>query len=224
MKHLIIATSLLLPFGTSQASDYSAGALIGSGGIGATVSFKNTFSFREGDQIQTRFSMSGIGVDDADDMQFSGNDFEGDISISQTRATMNWYPFSGAARKVYFSTGIDYSRLDVDANTKNDKGVKIGNTTYAASDNISLDLDIEHKPVSPYIGVGWGDRIGSDNGFSFVVEAGLAVPTSNADVTLVVTDPNSLVTEADIATEKKQIEDSYNGVIASASVGVTYHF
>lgn len=224
MKHLIIAASFLLPFGTSQASDYSAGAVVGTGGIGATVSFKNDFSLREGDQIQTRLSISGMGVDDADDMQFSGNDYEGDFSVSQTRATVNWYPFSGVARKVYFSTGVDYSTLDIDATSESDKDGKIGSTSYAAADNVRLDLDVEHNPVSPYIGVGWGDRIGVDSGFSFVVEAGVAVPTSDADVSLSVTDANGLITAADIATEKKQIEDNYNGVIASASVGVTYHF
>lgn len=223
MKHLIIAASLLLPFGTSQASDYSAGAIIGTG-IGATVSFKNDFSLREGDQIQTRLSISGMGFDDADDMQFSDNDYEGDFSVSQTRATVNWYPFSGAARKVYFSTGVDYSTLDIDATSESDKDGKIGGTSYAAADNVRLDLDIEHNPVSPYIGVGWGDRIGVDSGFSFVVEAGVAVPTSDADVSLSVTDANGLITAADIAKEKKQIEDNFNGVIASASVGVTYHF
>lgn len=224
MKRLILATSLLLLSGASQAADYSAGATLGTGGVGATFSFKNNFSLIDNDQFQTRLSISGIGVDDTDDLEFSGNDYKGDLAISQTRALMNWYPFSGVAKKVYFSAGVDYTTLDIDVTSEKGKDLKIGNTNYAASDNITLGLDVEQNPVSPYIGIGWGDRIGNDSGFSFVVEAGLLVPTSDADVTLSVTDPNNRVSAADIAKEKQKIEDDYSGVFASASVGVTYHF
>ena len=48
--------------------------------------------------------------------------------------------------------------------------------------------------------------------------------TKDANVSLIAEDPANHLSAADLATEKKSIEDEVNGVIGFATITVSYHF
>ncbi len=217
---LITITAATLPL-SSQAADYSAGATFGSTGLGLGLSLKNNLHFRDDDQVQTRLSISGFSADDIDDLEFSGIDYEGDFDTRSARATMDWYPFDN---RFFVSAGLDYSKYDIDLDAETSQSYNIGRQPVNPGDNVTTRLEIDDKGVAPYFGIGWGNRISEDSGFSFLAELGVLIPTGDPDVDLTVTDPGNLISAADIAAEKKQIEDELDGALAVASIGVMYHF
>lgn len=226
MKHTLLASiipALILSSTAIQAADYSAGIGIGPG-LGGTFSVKNDLHFREGDQVQSRFELFGFDVDDEDDIEISGIDYKGDLDFTTAKATMDWFPFSGKARKVFFSGGLTYTKAEIDADAELDKSFKIGSQQINPGDINGLNVDIDQNPVSPYLGVGWGNRIGKNSGFSFLVELGVGFPTSDADVKLSLNDPNGVVSAADLKKEKDQLEDDLDGAFGMGSIAVTYHF
>ena len=224
MKSLIstlITVSALLATASSHAANYSAGVSLGSTGLGANFSLKNDLQFRSNDQVQTRLQISGLNVDDIDDIKYRGIRYEGDVDSHTARATMDWFPFTN---RFFVSAGVDYSNYDVSLTADSTRIYDIGQHTVNKGDNVTTSLDIDDKGFSPYLGIGWGNRIGQENGFSFLAELGVLIPTGDADVDFSVNDPGNTVSAADIAAEKKQIEDDLEGLSAVASVGVTYHF
>lgn len=226
MKILTTTTALaalLLLTTSANSADYAAGIGFGTG-PGVNFALKNKIHFRDDDQVQTRFDIYGFGVDDADDMELEDIDYKGDLDISTAKATMDWYPFSGGAKKVFFSGGLAYSNFEIDGEAKLDKSFNVGSTQVNPGDIQSLTLDIDHNPVSPYLGVGWGNRIGEDSGFSFMVELGVAMPLSDADVSLTSEDSAGVISAADLKAEQDQIEDELDGLAAIGSIALTYHF
>jgi len=61
-------------------------------------------------------------------------------------------------------------------------------------------------------------------GFGFQAEVGAAIPTSDADVTLSAVDPNNYLSPANLAKEKKDIEDDINGIQGFVTATVYYQF
>lgn len=216
-------TTALVTIQTTHAANYSAGAKLGSPGIGASFSLKNELQLRGDDQFQTRFEISGLSASLDDDLEFAGIDYGGDFDTRSARATMDWYPFANGNR-FFVSAGLDYTDFSFNGDAESDKSYTIGSQPVNPGDNVTTSLDIDANPLSPYLGIGWGNRIGTDSGFSFQAELGILIPTSDADVKLKVTDPGNTVSDADIRKEKKQIENNFDGVSGLASIGVLYHF
>lgn len=215
--------ALLLLTTSANSAEYAAGLGFGTG-PGANFALKNKMHFRDDDQVQTRFDIYGIGIDDVDDLDLKGIEYKSDLDVSTAKATMDWYPFSGGASKVFFSGGLAYSTVDIDGDAKLDKSFNVGNTQVNPGDIQGLKLDVDHNPVSPYMGVGWGNRIGENSGFSFMIELGVAVPLSDADVTLTSQDSAGVISAADLKAEQDQIQDDMDGLAAIGSIAVTYHF
>ncbi len=96
------------------------------------------------------------------------------------------------------SVGLDFNESPFTSDANSSISYSIGNQAVNPSDNISTKLDIDHNnPISPFLGIGWGNRIGSNSGFSFLAEIGILILSSDVDVTLEVTDPDNRVSDAD---------------------------
>ena len=203
------------------AADYSAGLTLGTTGLGLNFSQKSNLQFRENDQIQTRLQIAGISVDDIDEIEINDTDYEGDLETISGLATLDWYPFDN---RFFVSAGLNYGDYDLSMNSEKDQAFDIGSHRVGRNDNVTANLDVDHNGLAPYLGIGWGNRIGVDNGFSFLAEVGMLIPGTDPDVKYTVTDPDNQVPVEDIAAEKKKIEDELDGIAAVASIGVTYHF
>ena len=209
-----------------QAADYSAGVKLGSPGGGASLSVKHSLQFRSNDQIQTRYEISKYTADPIAGRTFANVEYHKDKSYNDwsARASVDWYPFAENNR-FFIIGGFVYSKQRFMADADSNQSYIIGSQRVNPGDNITTNLDIDHNnPLSLLLGIGWGKRIGRDSGFSFLAEIGLLIMSTDIDVTLKVTDPDSLIPIADIEEEKKQIENQFDGVGGLAAIGLLYQF
>jgi hypothetical protein len=231
---IITATSISAPAfaeeadSTTSEPNYSAGLTLGSLGLGAMVSGKTEWSLTENDQIQWRVLASGLEGDfgGSDTVEISGIDYkDGDIAIYSFQAGVDWYPISsGWADEIYLSTGLLYQDGDFSGTADNAKSFYVGNTLVNPGDITSLYTEIDNSQVLPYLSVGWGNKISYERGFDLQAEIGFAMPTKDANVSLTAVDPTNHLSAADLATEKKAIEDDVNSISAFATIMVSYHF
>ena len=213
---------------TKPEPKYSAGLTIGSLGLGATVSGKTNWSLIDNDQIQWRLLASGLDgdFDNADDVDIAGIDYkDGDIAIYSFQAGVDWYPVaSGWADEIYLSTGLIYQDGDFSGYANTAKSFYVGNTLVNPGDITSLKTEIDNSQVLPYLSVGWGNKLTHERGFDFQAEVGIAMSTKDANVSLTAIDPTNHLSEADLAKEKKAIEDDIDGAVGFATLIVSYHF
>lgn len=209
-----------------QAANYSAGAKIGSPGSSASFSLKNNLQFRSDDQLQTRFEISVSTADTVEGRTFAGTEYNKSDTGNNwsARTTVDWFPFTDGNR-FFVSAGLDFNESRFTADANRSMSYSIGNQAVNPGENISTNLDIDYNnPISPFLGIGWGNRIGRNSGLSFLAEIGVLILSGDVDVKLEVTDPDNRISDADINMEKKQIEkqiDSFGGLV---SIGVLYHF
>jgi len=204
---------------------YAAGLVLGTAGLGASFSGKSRMHFVDGDQIQWRLMLSGMAADDFDEAEFNDIEYEdSDFNTYTLQAGFDWYPFQGLAEPVFVSAGLMYSETDFDGKADTGQSFTVGNKVVDPGDITNLTTEIEQGGVLPYFSIGWGNKITGKRGFSFQTEIGVAIPTSDADVNLSAVAPDDFLSDADLAREKKDIEDDVNGAQAFLSASVTYQF
>lgn len=218
---LKILPPLMLAFGcvNASASDHAVGGTLNPFGVGAFYTYKFSDSFH------LRSTLVGASIDDGD-VEFSDIDYEGDGDSSAVGLLVDWYPMSeGWKRNIFISTGLYYYDVEFDgeAEAKLGSQLEIGNVSVDANQLNFLDLKVETQEVTPYLGVGWGNKPRGEKGFAFVTELGLTY-LDTPDVSLAIGDPDGRVSAADLEAERKSIEDDLDGVSGFLSVGVSYHF
>ncbi|OZG70705.1 hypothetical protein BTA51_24245 [Hahella sp. CCB-MM4] len=209
----------------AHGADYSVGGRLGTQGIGASLTQKQDWSLTDGDQLQLRFLVVGLDVNDIDDLELNGRDYKGDISSYSLQGGVDWYPFSGRyTDNFFFSTGLTYFDNDINGTSKDYLSANIGGTSVTSADRVKLNADIEQSSLAPYLSMGWGNRIREEGGLSFQAELGFMAPFSDADVKLTATDPGSRLSAQNLERERQRIEDDLGDIYGFLSVAVTYQF
>ncbi len=220
----LLAASCLMA-SMAYGADYSVGGRLGTQGIGASVTQKQDWSLTDGDQFQLRFLVTGLDVNDIDDLELNGRDYKGDISAYSLQGGIDWYPFSGRyTDNFFFSTGLTYFDNDIKGTSKDYLNDSIGGASVTSADKVKLNAAIEQSSVAPYLSLGWGNRIREEGGLSFQAELGFMAPFSDADVKLTATDPNSRLSAQNLERERQKIEDDLGDIYGFLSVAVTYQF
>ena len=221
----IASASLLLVTATFSASVNADSAQHGVGlytngfGLGAAYTYKLN------DRYQIRGALSGGEFEEVD-TEFSSLEYDGDYDSSSVGVMLDWYPMSkGWKRNMFFSFGL----MSVESEFKGDLeslvggDVSIGGTVVNSQDIGGAELTIEHdQQFTPYVGIGFGNRI-DERRLSFYAELGL-IHLKDPDVSLVVDDPDGLVSQASVRSEINDIADEESGITGFASFGVNYHF
>lgn len=99
---------------------------------------------------------------------------------------------------------------------------RIGNGSYNSSQIGTLNGEIEHQKVVPYLGAGWVFGARKKSGFGFALDLGVFFRGKPDDVTLSAS--GSGVTASDLALESNNIEDDTEGYHPSIAVGLYYRF
>ncbi len=223
----MMAVSALAEESQTQDARYAIGATIGTTGLGLNMSGNTDWSLRSGDQLQWRVMASGLSADFEDD-EFDFADIEynkGDIDMFALQAGVDWFPFaSGWSEKVFFSTGLLYSDIEISGSANTDKTFYVGGQQVNKGDITSLQTDIDNQALMPYLSVGWGNKITGESGFDFQAEIGLAASTSDPDVKVTAVDPSNVLSASDLAREKKEVEDEFGGAFGFATIALTYHY
>ncbi|WP_245555312.1 hypothetical protein [Hahella ganghwensis] len=219
MAVTLVTTSL------AHSAEHSVGGRLGSQGIGASYTVKQDWTLVDGDQLQLRFLVMGVDVNDVDDLELNGRDYKGDVSAYSLQGGVDWYPFSGKyTDNFFFSTGLTYFDHDIEGTSKDYLSTNIGDTSVTKADRVKLNAEIEQSSIAPYLSMGWGNRIREEGGLSFQAELGVMAPFSDADVKLNATDPSNRLSVQNIDRERQKIEDDIGNVFGFVSVAVTYQF
>lgn len=204
---------------SAYASDRAAGLILGESGFGLNYSGRTPVSFRDSDQLQWRiqFSQADFGNDSRYD--FEGNSYTGDVDLSAQRVGADWFPF--ARSQFFVSGGLGHFDMKVDVEVSGGDSYSVGGGERI-TDGSTLETHIDQSGFGPFVGLGWGNRLGERDGLSFMAELGVLKPLSSADVNVLST--SSGVAQSALDAEKRDIEDVLDGVHAYGSIGVTYRF
>lgn len=187
---------------------------VGTLGTGASVTYniENRFGVRIGAnsyEFDKKISTQGVS-------------FDSTIELRGLSATLDWYPWSSGAR---LSAGLvsNSSRALATPNTKN-LTLEVNDKEVALSDAGVTEVEVTFSPISPYLGVGWGNA-GRGEGLSLFADLG-AVLQGVPDVTLSIENQIELgLTVADIRSQERIYENDLKRFrfYPVITVGVSYN-
>lgn len=219
--HRLALIPALFVLGTTSASaaDRSVGLFMGEFGPGINYSNALPLSIRESDTVQLRLQLSGLSGDGDEEITDEGNTYTGDVDLGSHKVTADWFPFE--QRQFFVTAGLGYSKANFNVQNKTGSGYTVGDIVVG-NDGSSLSLSVDQSSVAPYVGIGWGNKLAGKSGLSFFAELGALKPLDDAKVSL--TSTSTSVSQADIAKEKRDLEDAFSDVRLSAAVGLSYRF
>lgn len=228
IKHVVNVAGLtgLMAVMTSSAiaSETAAGIVAHSSGLGVSLTHHADQQLFGLGHTQIRGIAAATHIDDEDYTIGSQIEYEGDIESSTVQLGIDWYPFeSQRFQSVFFSGGVSHSEFEYDG-VSEPQAMIIGDTGISRSDNVTLQTKVERESTSPYVSVGWGNRLRADHNVYFQIEMGVLLSGDDADVTITADDPNDVLSAADIQYETDELQDDFGGTLGFASMGVTFRF
>ncbi|MBA4178874.1 MAG: hypothetical protein C0505_20320 [Leptothrix sp. (in: Bacteria)] len=209
------AVATVLAFGTAsaRAGEIYTGLGIPGVGLGYAQPLSERFTLR-GD-LYTLGSRGKSTVE-------SGINYDGRYKLQRAALLADWFPFAGSFR---FTGGAAFNtyRIALDANGAGGT-LTIGDRTYATTAADGLKVEVKFPNTTPYVGVGWGHRMGSGLRFSADIGAALGRATVSA------TPRGQLASQPDIqANLDKELADLRDGVgkvraVPQLSIGLGYGF
>ncbi len=227
LSHLTLLAPLACLFFNvnAQASDYSVGGTVGSQGVGVSLTKRSELNLMESDQLQWHLLLSGYSFDDADDVEVNQNDYKADMEAGSLQAGLNWYPSTNAYMKgLFLSAGTIYFDNKINGTTQGNKAINVGSVNLDSEQGVQLQTEIKHSSLAPYFGIGWGNRLNAESGFSFRAELGALVSLSKADVNVSLINHTNQVSDADLEKERNDIRDEQSRVKLFAQLDLGYQF
>lgn len=174
--------------------------------------------------VTVRADFSTLGSRTADGTE-EGIQYAGTLKTNRVGAYADWFPGAGGFR---LTGGLTFNRFGLDLTARPGAGqsITIGDVTYpvlAADDR--LDVSVKFPDTTPYIGIGYGHRLGK--GWGFVADLGVSI--GKPKVTAVASG-TTLGSDAGIQAEvDKEIAELRNGVgkvtvLPQLSVALSYSF
>ena len=225
MKKLSFACAFLVVLpATSLAENIAISGKIGlttGYGIEATLGNDN-FSGRVG---ANKYNINENG--NANNMNF---DFK--LQLQSVSALADWYPFSGRFR---VSGGLYSNKSKIEMTAVPDAGstYTINGVTYAADTAVSsLQGRLTFSPMSPYLGIGWGNPVANGKGWGMVSDIGVifqGAPKYSLSATCgaALTAPECTQMQSDVAAEQASQQNDLNNSFRYwpvLSIGVSYQW
>ena len=171
MKTLSLATGCLclaaaLGAAPAQAGDpaFGIGLRAGTLGIGADLDFKLN------DSLNVRMGYAGGSISrSVTDTQVH---YDGTLKLSNPSALIDWRPFQGV---FHLTAGAVASSTKIEATGVPAAGgsYTINGNTYTSADIGSVSGEFKFgNSVAPYVGLGWGNVVGTSGHFSVLFDVG----------------------------------------------------
>ena len=213
MKKLWTALALVgACIGAAQAGEVYTG--IGTHGV--LIGYAHPLS----SDFTVRADFGTLGRHDTSERE-EGIDYDVKAGFNRAGLFGDWFPLAGGFR---LTGGVTFNHLKLDMAARGNGGmVNIGGTNYAFTPADRFDVKVEFPRTTPYLGIGWGHRLGAGFGFSFDVGASIG----KAKLTETHSGPSlSLASQADIDRELAELRDGVAKVRAlpQLSIGVNYQF
>jgi hypothetical protein len=198
-----------------------AGELYGGVGVpGLMLGFAQPVS----PSITLRADFSTLGSRTANGTE-EGISYAGSLKTNRVGAFADWFPSSGGFR---LTGGITFNRFGLDLTARPGAGqsITIGDVTYpllAADDR--LDVSVKFPDTTPYVGIGYGHRMGK--GWGFVADLGVSIGKPTVTAVASGTNLGSIAgIQAEIAKEVAELRDGVGkvSVLPQLSVALSYSF
>lgn len=203
--------------GSAQAEGIAAGLKASSQGIGLEV----TGALSE--KVNVRVGANYFKLSKTLDK--SGNEFDFDLKLKSFNALVDWHALGNGFR-ITGGAVVDKNYLDGQASPAN--SYDIGDMVFTSAEVGTLEGNIDFRDVSPYLGIGWGNPVAKDSGWTFMVDLGVVFTgRANVDLTSV---GGTLSNDADflveIAKERNDVRDDLDSFryYPVVSLGLSYKF
>lgn len=181
-------------------------------GVEASVSLVSNLNLRLGaNKFKYEFD------DTLDDIKYNT-----ELDLNSQSLMLDWHPFGGSFR---LSAGVFRNRNEVSAVGTPTTGAQIGDTFYSPAQIGTVSGTVSLDPSASYLGIGWGNAVGKNKRFGFIVDLGVLFQKS-PDVTLSTTgllssDPGF---QADLRQEELNIEADIEDFEAYPVVSLGFSF
>ncbi len=155
----LIIGLLLLP--VSAMAEFAIGAKAGSIGAGLEA------AYHFDDQFVVRLSFNSYTL--SNDREVSDINYDYDLNLRSGALQLDIFP---KGKRFYFTGGLLFNGNNFEATANVENSINVGGTTYTAAQVGNFSGELDFKPISPYLGLGWRWRH-NEPGISLGVEAGL---------------------------------------------------
>ena len=164
---------------SAQAGDSAIAASLDLGNTGVGLTLVGGFT----PAINGRLGFRGYDFDAEIEGEASGSggselDYKGDFKLRGLFGLLDYYPLEG--RRFHLTTGAMFNRSDVEleARCRDPSGCEVGGVVIVPGVGIpgvtvnSITADVDFDDVAGYLGLGWGNPLADQTGWSFRLEAG----------------------------------------------------
>lgn len=234
IKHVLVASSLILNPAALLASDFGIGVKAGT--VGAGVDLSMTIS----EKVNVRVSLTSTDID-FDDESFTVGDAGGEAEVvadlsmdfGANALLIDWYVFDGT---FHITAGMLKNNGSIDINGSINGSVTLDGQTYAVDAIQDIGGSISAgESYEPYLGIGWGRKADNDSGLSLSAELGVVLMNPKASLTATLNPTRSTAgsdgltqtaLDSDIQTAEDDINDDLSDLemFPIISIGLNYAF
>ncbi|QNA99693.1 hypothetical protein [Massilia sp. Se16.2.3] len=160
MKHPFIPAMLAcLMAATPAAAQVGASLDAGSTGVGAHLSFPLASSLN---------GRLGVNYFKHDFTRSSGQlEYDLDGKLQTVDALLDWYPRAGSSFRLTGGVIYNNTRFDAVAEPNGLSTFRLNGTQYNIAEVGILVGKVDFRKAAPYLGIGWGNALSDERGWSF---------------------------------------------------------
>lgn len=196
---------------SAMAEPVGAGLSANTFGVGASVTWpwRPAMNVRVGtNRFSGRF-----------DQPLQGIDYRGKLMLSGHSVLLDWYPNRSNLR---ISTGVFYSGSRVTATARFQQAVVVGSRVVNPSNIGHLEAEVRLGGFSPYLGLGWGNALKKQRGWSVGWDLGLIF--QKAPKVSLKEEGSSYIPLADVLLEQQSIEEDLSDLSLYPLLSFTFHY
>ncbi len=183
-------------------------------------------------QVNARFGLNGFTYSER--REASDIEYDAEANLQTATALLDFHP---GGRGFRLTGGLVYNNTEIEGESIEPASgfYEIGRFQVPVELVGSLDATVDFDPVVPYAGLGWGNAVGGDGGWSFAFDLGV-IFQGEADATLTPVIPadspiNTIpglreLLDVELAREERELEEEaadYD-LYPVLSIGVSYKF
>ncbi len=229
MRTLLAAGACIAILALAPSPGLADAALAGKAGtLGVGVELTAGISR----QVNARFGLNGFTYSER--REASGIEYDAEANLQTATALLDFHP---GGRGFRLTGGLVYNNTEIEGESVDPASgfYEIGRVRVPVELVGSLEATIDTDPVVPYAGLGWGNAVGGDGGWSFVFDLGVIFqgePEATLTPVIPANSPINTIPGArqllaiEVAREEREIEEDVKDydLYPVLSIGVAYKF
>ena len=158
----------LLTAGAASATDMGdmgVSAEVGTTGAGAH------FSVPLQQNLNARFGFGYLTY--THDGSTTDMDYRFKLKLQTIDALLDYYPITNSGFRITGGVVLNGNKVTANAKPNSSGTYTINGNTYSASDAGDIDGKIDFRNVAPYVGIGWGNAVSTNEGWGFTSDIGV---------------------------------------------------